>query len=62
MKKILFTLFIIYSFALNAQRTDYDWKKWIPNRGRKSSIIFLPKKESTSYEIQEQYGDGKSEY
>jgi len=27
MKKILFAFLIIYGFGLNAQRTDYDWKK-----------------------------------
>lgn len=32
MKKILFTLLIIYGFGLNAQRTDYDWKKMDPKQ------------------------------
>jgi hypothetical protein len=45
MKKILLTFFIIYGFGLNAQRTDYDWKKMDPKQRKKSSIIFLPKKE-----------------
>lgn len=27
MKKIVFTLFIMYSFGLNAQSVEYDWKK-----------------------------------
>ncbi|WP_294247760.1 hypothetical protein [uncultured Chryseobacterium sp.] len=32
MKKILFTLLMIYGFGLNAQRTDYDWKKMDPKQ------------------------------
>ncbi|GEN75580.1 hypothetical protein [Chryseobacterium hagamense] len=32
MKKILFTLFMIYGFGLNAQQTDYDWKKMDPKQ------------------------------
>lgn len=32
MKKILFTLFILYGLSLNAQRTDYDWKKMDPKQ------------------------------
>ncbi len=37
MKKIVLTLFIIYSFGLNAQKTDYDWKKMNPKQ-RKEAI------------------------
>jgi hypothetical protein len=44
MKKILFTLFIIYSFVLNAQRTDYDWKKMDPKQ-RKEVINNLSPEE-----------------
>ncbi|MDN4012068.1 MAG: hypothetical protein GXO46_03275 [Chlorobi bacterium] len=44
MKKILFTLFIIYSFGLNAQRTDYDWKKMDPKQ-RKEIINNLSPEE-----------------
>ncbi|WP_126652920.1 hypothetical protein [Chryseobacterium aureum] len=32
MKKILLTFLIIYGFGLNAQRTDYDWKKMDPKQ------------------------------
>ncbi len=32
MKKILFTLFMIYGFGINAQLTDYDWKKMDPKQ------------------------------
>ncbi|MDC8105990.1 hypothetical protein ACNFU2_13960 [Chryseobacterium sp. PTM-20240506] len=44
MKKILFTLFIIYGFCLNAQRTDYDWKKMDPKQ-RKEIINNLSPEE-----------------
>ncbi|WP_326981554.1 hypothetical protein VUJ46_15065 [Chryseobacterium sp. MYb264] len=44
MKKILFTLFIIYGFGLNAQRTDYDWKKMDPKQ-RKEVINNLSPEE-----------------
>ncbi|WP_294276509.1 hypothetical protein [uncultured Chryseobacterium sp.] len=44
MKKILFTLCIIYSFGLNAQRTDYDWKKMDPKQ-RKEVINNLSPEE-----------------
>ncbi|MDQ1098220.1 MULTISPECIES: hypothetical protein [Chryseobacterium] len=44
MKKILFTLFVIYGFGLNAQRTDYDWKKMDPKQ-RKEIINNLSPEE-----------------
>lgn len=47
MKKILFTLFIIYGFGLNAQNaqtTDYDWKKMDPKQ-RKEVINNLSPEE-----------------
>ncbi|CAA7195172.1 hypothetical protein [Chryseobacterium potabilaquae] len=44
MKKLLFTLFIIYGFCLNAQRTDYDWKKMSPQQ-RKEVINNLSPEE-----------------
>ncbi|MDR6514937.1 hypothetical protein [Chryseobacterium camelliae] len=44
MKKILFTLFIIYGFGLNAQRMDYDWKKMDPKQ-RKEIINNLSPEE-----------------
>ncbi|MBB4806949.1 hypothetical protein HNP38_002245 [Chryseobacterium defluvii] len=44
MKKILFTLFILYGFGLNAQRTDYDWKKMDPKQ-RKEVINNLSPEE-----------------
>ncbi|MEI7487207.1 MAG: hypothetical protein WCJ72_07310 [Chryseobacterium sp.] len=44
MKKILFTLFIIYGFGLNAQKTDYDWKKMDPKQ-RKEVINNLSPEE-----------------
>ncbi|MBT2621464.1 MULTISPECIES: hypothetical protein [Chryseobacterium] len=44
MKKILFTLFIIYGFCLQAQRTDYDWKKMDPKQ-RKEIINNLSPEE-----------------
>ncbi|AKK72504.1 hypothetical protein [Chryseobacterium gallinarum] len=44
MKKILFTFFIIYGFGLNAQRTDYDWKKMDPKQ-RKEVINNLSPEE-----------------
>lgn len=44
MKKILFTLLIIYGFGLNAQRTDYDWKKMDPKQ-RKEVINNLSPEE-----------------
>ncbi len=44
MKKILFTLCIIYGFGLNAQRTDYDWKKMDPKQ-RKEVINNLSPEE-----------------
>ncbi|MFY7815317.1 MAG: hypothetical protein ACOVRK_09025, partial [Chryseobacterium taeanense] len=44
MKKILFTLFIIYGFGLNAQKTDYDWKKMDPKQ-RKEVINSLSSEE-----------------
>lgn len=44
MKKILFTLFIIYGFGLNAQVTDYDWKKMDPKQ-RKEVINNLSPEE-----------------
>ncbi|WP_449400077.1 hypothetical protein [Chryseobacterium wanjuense] len=45
MKKILFTLFIIYGFGLNAQRTDYDWKKMELPKQRKEVINNLSPEE-----------------
>lgn len=44
MKKILFTFLIIYGFGLNAQRTDYDWKKMDPKQ-RKEVINNLSPEE-----------------
>lgn len=44
MKKILFTLFIIHGFGLNAQKTDYDWKKMDPKQ-RKEVINSLSPEE-----------------
>lgn len=47
MKKILFTLFIMYGFGLNAQNaqiTDYDWKKMDPKQ-RKEVINNLSPEE-----------------
>lgn len=44
MKKILFTLFIMCAFGLNAQRTDYDWKKMNPKQ-RKEVINNLSPEE-----------------
>lgn len=44
MKKILFTLCIIYGFGLNAQRTYYDWKKMDPKQ-RKEVINNLSPEE-----------------
>ncbi|ATL76029.1 hypothetical protein IQ37_10125 [Chryseobacterium piperi] len=44
MKKILFTLFIICGFGLNAQRTDYDWKK-MDSKQRKEIINNLSPEE-----------------
>lgn len=47
MKKILFILFIIYGFGLNAQNaqiTDYDWKKMDPKQ-RKEVINNLSPEE-----------------
>ncbi|KFF09280.1 hypothetical protein [Chryseobacterium luteum] len=44
MKKILFTLFIIYGFGLNAQNSDYDWKKMDPKQ-RKEVINNLSPEE-----------------
>lgn len=44
MKKILFTLLIIYGFGLNAQKTDYDWKKMDPKQ-RKEVINNLSPEE-----------------
>lgn len=44
MKKILFTLLIICGFGLNAQKTDYDWKKMDPKQ-RKEVINSLSPKE-----------------
>ena len=44
MKKILFALFIMYGFGLNAQRTDYDWKKMDPKQ-RKEVINNLSPEE-----------------
>jgi len=44
MKKILLTLFIIYGFGLNAQKTDYDWKKMDPKQ-RKEVINSLSPEE-----------------
>ncbi|KQM63105.1 hypothetical protein [Chryseobacterium sp. Leaf201] len=44
MKKILFTLFIMYAFGLNAQKTDYDWKKMNPKQ-RKEVINNLSPEE-----------------
>jgi len=44
MKKILFTLFIMYAFGLNAQKTDYNWKKMNPKQ-RKEVINNLSPEE-----------------
>ncbi|WP_426476542.1 hypothetical protein ACP3T3_14525 [Chryseobacterium sp. CBSDS_008] len=44
MKKILLTFLIIYGFGLNAQRTDYDWKKMDPKQ-RKEIINNLSPEE-----------------
>ncbi|SIS91879.1 hypothetical protein SAMN05421786_10398 [Chryseobacterium ureilyticum] len=44
MKKIILTFFIIYGFGLNAQRTDYDWKKMDPKQ-RKEVINNLSPEE-----------------
>ncbi|PTT23215.1 hypothetical protein DBR28_19155, partial [Chryseobacterium sp. HMWF028] len=44
MKKILFAFLIIYGFGLNAQRTDYDWKKMDPKQ-RKEVINNLSPEE-----------------
>ncbi|WP_027387301.1 hypothetical protein [Chryseobacterium gregarium] len=44
MKKILFTLFMLYAFGLNAQKTDYDWKKMNPKQ-RKEVINNLSPEE-----------------
>ncbi len=46
MKKILLTFFIIYGLGLglNAQRTDYDWKKMDPKQ-RKEVINNLSPEE-----------------
>ncbi|MFP8895548.1 hypothetical protein [Chryseobacterium cucumeris] len=44
MKKILLTFLIIYGFGLNAQRTDYDWKKMDPKQ-RKEVINNLSPEE-----------------
>jgi hypothetical protein len=44
MKKILFALFIIYGFGLNAQNSDYDWKKMDPKQ-RKEIINNLSPEE-----------------
>lgn len=44
MKKILFILFIISGFGLNAQVKDYDWKKMSPEK-RKQVINSLSPEE-----------------
>lgn len=44
MKKILLTFLIIYGFGLNAQRTDYNWKKMDPKQ-RKEVINNLSPEE-----------------
>jgi len=44
MKKIILTFFIIYGFGLNAQRSDYDWKKMDPKQ-RKEVINNLSPEE-----------------
>lgn len=44
MKKILFTLFMIYGFGMNAQQMDYDWKKMDPKQ-RKEIINNLSTEE-----------------
>lgn len=44
MRKILFTLFMMYAFGLNAQKTDYDWKKMNPKQ-RKEVINNLSPEE-----------------
>ncbi|MGN7865651.1 hypothetical protein [Chryseobacterium sp.] len=44
MKKILLAFLIIYGFGLNAQRTDYDWKKMDPKQ-RKEVINNLSPEE-----------------
>ncbi|PWW28522.1 hypothetical protein [Chryseobacterium sp. AG844] len=44
MKNILLTFLIIYGFGLNAQRTDYDWKKMDPKQ-RKEVINNLSPEE-----------------
>uniref|UniRef100_A0AAU6WRP3 Uncharacterized protein n=1 Tax=Chryseobacterium endophyticum TaxID=1854762 RepID=A0AAU6WRP3_9FLAO len=48
MKKILFTLFMIYGFGLNAQQTDYDWKRMDPKQ-RKEVINNLSPEERKSF-------------
>ncbi|UZT96350.1 hypothetical protein ODZ84_14075 [Chryseobacterium fluminis] len=47
MKKILFTLFIIYGFGLNAQRTDYDWKKMNPKQRKEVINNLSPEERKT---------------
>jgi glucose-6-phosphate-specific signal transduction histidine kinase len=44
MKKILLTFFIIYGLGLNAQNSDYDWKKMDPKQ-RKEVINNLSPEE-----------------
>ena len=44
MKKILFALLLIYGFGLNAQKTDYDWRKMNPKQ-RKEVINNLSPEE-----------------
>ncbi|WP_300691730.1 hypothetical protein [Chryseobacterium sp.] len=44
MKKILLAFLIIYGFGLNAQRSDYDWKKMDPKQ-RKEVINNLSSEE-----------------
>ncbi|KPH11812.1 hypothetical protein [Chryseobacterium sp. ERMR1:04] len=47
MKKILFTLFIIYGFGLNAQKTDYDWKKMDPKQRKEVINNLSPEERKT---------------
>lgn len=47
MKKILFTLFIIYGFGLNAQKMDYDWKKMDPKQRKEVINNLSPEERKT---------------
>jgi hypothetical protein len=47
MKKILFALFIMYAFGLNAQKTDYDWKKMDPKQRKEVINSLSPEERKT---------------